>query len=115
MLNGAIDSGIFVWRDCLSGASHLDTAVAGGAATYVGTLTSTSSLLSVVPVEHDPGDVVSYAPDTHQISFTLHTSGPADQRREQRWGHLPAPGRGRKLGPYGIPKGHGFTLEIQTL
>ena len=122
-VNGAIDSGLFIWRDCLSGAWHLDTAVAGGAATYVGTLTSTSSVLGLVPIEHDPSDVVSYAADTHQISFTLHTSGvnndgviflPQDSAGNCLNVYAPAEAP-VFYGPYRILKAHSFMLETQTL
>ena len=43
-LNGATDSGVFIWRDCPSGEWRLKTAAGGSNLTYSGTVTSTRGL-----------------------------------------------------------------------
>ena len=57
-LNGATDSGLFIWRDCPSGQWRLKTAAAGGNVTYSGKVTSSATYTSVTPVGLSGGDVV---------------------------------------------------------
>lgn len=70
-LNGSQDSGVFLWRDCPSGAWRLRTAAAGGKATYTGTITSASALGNVKGIALSSADKLEVAPK--QIKFTFQT------------------------------------------
>ncbi len=74
-LNGATDSGVFIWRDCPSGQWRLKTAAAGGSVTYSGKVTSSTTYTSVTPVGLSGSDVVDYSTNPKQIAFTFNTTG----------------------------------------
>ena len=74
-LDGATDSGVFIWRDCPSGEWRLKTASAGGNIAYTGTITSSAAYTSVKPQGVSAFDIVDFTTDPQQIAFTFHTNG----------------------------------------
>jgi hypothetical protein len=68
-LNAAVDAGVFIWRDCVTGEWRLKTAAGGGSVTYNARITSTESYQSVKPVSLTTGDVLDYTTDPKQIVF----------------------------------------------
>ncbi len=73
-LNGAIDSGVYIWRDCPSGEWRLKTAVAGGTNTFSGTIMSNENYSGVAGVGISGSDVVNNS-IPNEISFTFYTKG----------------------------------------
>jgi hypothetical protein len=74
-LNGAVDSGVFVWRDCATGQWSMRVMSANTAITYQGTITSsTSNFTSSRPRALEPNDVLDTS-NPKQIGFTLNSTG----------------------------------------
>ncbi len=74
-LNGTLDTGVFIWRDCPSGQWRLKTAAGGSSETYIGKISSSANFVSVTPVGLDAGDAVDSTSNPTQISFVFATSG----------------------------------------
>ena len=74
-LNGAVDSGMFLWRDCPSGQWRLKTVAAGGLVYYAATITSTAPFASVKGQGLDSLDTLDYLSNPSQISLTFGTQG----------------------------------------
>jgi hypothetical protein len=74
-LDGSVDSGMFLWRDCPSGEWRLQTVAAGGHVDYAATITSSATFLSVKGISLDALDVLDYTTNPSQISFTFGTEG----------------------------------------
>ncbi len=74
-LDGTVDSGVFIWRDCPSGQWRMRTASAGGNITYIGKVTSSSTYTNVAGVALSGTDVVDNSTNAKLISFSLTTSG----------------------------------------
>ena len=74
-LNGATDSGVFIWRDCPSGQWRMKTAAAGSTVTYNGTVTSTAAYTSVAGVGLTSSDSLDYTTNPNQIVFSFKTVG----------------------------------------
>ena len=73
-LNGAVDRGIFIWRDCPSGEWRLKAAAAGGQVAYVGTVTSSQAFVKVTRIGLETADKVDTS-NAQQIKFTFDTRG----------------------------------------
>ncbi|HET7202319.1 MAG TPA: CRTAC1 family protein [Steroidobacteraceae bacterium] len=73
-LNGAIDKGIFIWRDCPSGEWRLKAAAAGGQVTYAGSVTSAQAFVRVTRMGLESGDSVDTS-NSQLIKFTFDTRG----------------------------------------
>jgi hypothetical protein len=73
--DGAVDSGMFLWRDCPSGEWRLKTVAAGGSVTYSATITSTASYASVEGQGLDALDTLDYTTNPNQIVFSFGTTG----------------------------------------
>ena len=120
-LNGAVDSGLYIWRDCPSGEWRLKTAVAGASNTYSGTVTSNADYSGVVGVGTNASDIVTNT-DPKQISFTFHTAGTntdgvnfTPQNFSSNCLVLSAPASTPIFfGPFRIPEPPSFNLETQT-
>jgi hypothetical protein len=74
-LNGAVDSGIFLWRDCPSGEWRLKTVAAGGLVDYRATITSTAGYTSVKGVGIDELDTLDWLTNPLQIVVAFGTQG----------------------------------------
>ena len=74
-LNGAVDSGIFLWRDCPSGEWRLKTVAAGGEVNYAATITSTAPFASVKGLGLDSLDTLDWTSNPLQIAFDFTTQG----------------------------------------
>jgi hypothetical protein len=74
-LDGSVDSGMFLWRDCPSGEWRLQTFAAGGHVDYAATITSSANFLSVKGISLDALDALDYTTNPSQISFTFGTQG----------------------------------------
>jgi hypothetical protein len=72
-LNGARDSGIFLWRDCPSGEWRMKTVAAGGSATYAGTITSSHDYVRVKGIALNAADQLNVAGS--RITFRFDTRG----------------------------------------
>jgi hypothetical protein len=121
-LNGAVDSGVFIWRDCPSGEWRLKTAAAGGTATFTGTVTSSAVYTSVRGVALSANDFLDYTTNPKQIVFTFHTSGsatdgvnfvPQDYSSNCLSISVPSP-LTVYFGPFRAPVNGPFNLETQT-
>ena len=71
-LNGAIDKGIFVWRDCPSGEWRLKAAAAGGQVAFAGTVTSPQAFVRVTPVGLEGADRIDTS-NAQQVKFSFDT------------------------------------------
>jgi hypothetical protein len=74
-LDGAVQIGVFIWRDCPSGEWRLKTASGGGDITYAGKITSSANYLSVRPMGLWGPDLLDYTTNPQQISFSFRTKG----------------------------------------
>lgn len=74
-LDGAVDSGVFLWRDCPSGEWRLKTVAAGGEVAYAATITSSAPYASVKGVGLDSLDTLDYTTDPSRIVFAFGTRG----------------------------------------
>jgi hypothetical protein len=120
-LNGAVDSGVFIWRDCPSGEWRLKTAVAGGSNTFSGTVTSDANYSGVAGVGLSGSDSVNNS-NPKQILFTFYTNGtgtdgvnftPQDYSSNCLAINAPA-STPVYFGPFRIPEGKSFSLETQS-
>jgi hypothetical protein len=73
-LDGAVDSGLFLWRDCPSGEWRLKTVAGGGQVDYAATITSSAAFTSIKGVGLDARDTLDTT-NPQQISFTFGTVG----------------------------------------
>ncbi len=76
-INGATDSGVFIWRECITGQWRIRTASAGGNVTYVGTVTSSANYTSVARVALNGSDSLDYTTDPTKIVFKFKTTNKA--------------------------------------
>jgi len=74
-VNGAVDNGVFIWKDCPSGEWRLRTASAGGSAVYTGTVTSSAPFASVKGSGLSLFDLLDFTTNPQQVAFTFHTNG----------------------------------------
>ena len=74
-LNGAVDSGVFLWRDCPSGEWRLKTVAAGGHVAFGATVDSSAAFSSVKGVGLDSLDTLDYATDPSLIVLAFGTRG----------------------------------------
>jgi hypothetical protein len=72
--NGAVDKGVFVWRDCATGTWSMKVWSANTAITYQGTITSTSDFTTVTPQSVETNDVLNTS-NTKQVGFTFNSKG----------------------------------------
>ncbi len=83
-LNGATDSGVFIWRDCPSGQWRMKTAAGGSTVTYNGTMTSSAAYTSVAGVGLNSSDSLNYTTNPNQIVFSFKTVGKSHRWRQFR-------------------------------
>ena len=74
-INGAVDVGVFVWKDCPSGAWRMKTTAGGGSKTYTGVLNSSANFLNVTPQVLEIDDTLDSTTNPSQISYNLITTG----------------------------------------
>jgi hypothetical protein len=74
-INGAQDSGVFIWRDCPSGEWRLKVTSAGGTVTYRGRATSTANFVKVVGQGVEAGDSINATTDPKQVAFEFLQQG----------------------------------------
>jgi hypothetical protein len=72
--NGAVDKGVFAWRDCATGKWSMRVMSANSAITYRGTITSTSNFTTVTRQSVETNDVLNTS-NTKQIAFTFNSGG----------------------------------------
>ena len=72
--DGAVDQGVFVWRDCATGEWSLRVMSANTAIAYQGTVTSTSDFTSFTPRALESDDVLNTS-NPKQIGFTFNSTG----------------------------------------
>lgn len=72
-INPAVDSAVFVWRDCPSGEWRLKTAAGGGAVSYSGRISAAVPYTSVKPVGLNSYDSLDYTTNPQQIVFAFST------------------------------------------
>ena len=72
--NGTVDSGVFAWRDCVTGQWSVKVWSANTAITYKGTITSTSNFTSVKPQSLETSDSLNTS-NPKQVAFTFASSG----------------------------------------
>jgi hypothetical protein len=121
-LNGAVDSGIFLWRDCPSGEWRLKTVAAGGQVNYAATITSTAPFARVKGLGLDSLDTLDWTSNPLQIAFDFTTQG----KGADGVNFIPADGTTgclRVTAPAGVPVYYGplrvrltppFSLESQA-
>ena len=121
-LNGATDSGVFIWRDCPSGQWRMKTAAAGATITYTGTVTSSAAYTSVAGVGLNSSDSLNYTTDPKQIVFSFKTVGKATdgvnfvpQNGASSCLSISAPGATQvRLGPFRVLVNQPFDLDTQS-
>jgi hypothetical protein len=121
-IDAAVDTGVFIWRDCPSGEWRLKTAAAAGNVTYTGTVTSSAPYLSVAPVGLSSFDLLDSTSNPNQISFTFHTNGTSTdgfkftaQYNSSNCLSMSVPSTVKVyFGPFRAPMGQDFTLETQS-
>jgi len=69
--NMASDSGIFIWKDCSTGAWEVRMAAASGFRLYTGVLAADAPMQSVSPVSVESSDVLDAVSDPSRIDFSL--------------------------------------------
>ena len=72
--DGAVDKGVFVWRDCPTGEWSLRVMSANTDITYQGTITSTVNFTSFKPQGLEPSDLLDTS-NPKQIDFTFDSKG----------------------------------------
>ena len=120
-VNGAVDYGLFIWRDCPSGEWRLKTAVAGGSNTYSGTITSNANYSGVAGVGTNGSDIINNS-NPQQILFTFQTNGSGTdgvnftpQNFSSNCLTITAPASTPVyFGPFRIPEPKNFSLETQS-
>jgi hypothetical protein len=121
-LNGAVDNGVFIWRDCPSGEWRLKTSAAGSSIVYSGTVTSSATFTSVKGVGLAGNDVLDFTTNPNQIAFTFHTSGSATDgvnfispESASNCLSISAPGIAQVyIGPFRAPVNQPFDLNTQS-
>jgi hypothetical protein len=73
-LDGAVDKGVFVWRDCPTGEWSMRVMSANTDITYQGTITSTVNFTSFKPQGLEPSDLLNTS-NPKQIGFTFDSKG----------------------------------------
>ena len=73
-IDGAVDKGVFAWRDCATGQWSMRVVSAKTAVTYQGTVTSTSSFSSFKRQGLESNDVLDTS-SPKQIGFTFYSNG----------------------------------------
>ena len=74
-INGAADSGVFIWRDCPSGEWRLKVASAGSTLVYRGRATSNANFTGVVAQSTEAGDTIDSTTDPRQVAFEFTQQG----------------------------------------
>jgi hypothetical protein len=121
-INGATDTGVFIWRDCPSGQWRMKTAAGGGTVTYVGTVTSSAAYSSVAGVGLNGSDSLDYTTNPSQIAFSFKTVGKStdgvnfnSQNGASNCLQINAPGVSQvHYGPFRILINQPFDLDTQT-
>jgi hypothetical protein len=121
-LNGATDSGVFIWRDCPSGQWRMKTASAGATITYNGTVTSSANYTSVAGVGLNSSDSLDYTTNPKQIVFSFKNVGKSTdgvnfvaQSGASTCLQITAPGVSTVYyGPFRVPVSQPFNLETQS-
>ena len=121
-LNGATDSGVFIWRDCPSGQWRLKTASAGGTITYTGTVTSSGAYTGVAGVGLSADDSLDYTTNPSQIAFSFKTVGKSTDgvnftapNSASGCLQITAPGVTQVyFGPFRVPVNQPFNLDTQA-
>ena len=72
--SGAVDKGVFVWRDCPTGRWSMRLMSANTAITYQGTVTSTSNFTSFKPQGLEANDSLDTS-NAKRIGFTFNSKG----------------------------------------
>ena len=120
-LNGATDSGVFIWKDCPTGQWRLKTASGGAKLLYSGRVNSSAAFTTVKPVGLSLNDSVNYTSDPQQISFSLHTYGSdtdgvnfLPQDGATNCLRITAPGTAKVyFGPFRVPLTQPLELDTQ--
>jgi hypothetical protein len=73
--NGAVDVGIFIWRDCPTGEWRMKAVSGGGSITYSGTVVSSQAYATVKPQGLESSDVLNYTTNPSVISFRFINTG----------------------------------------
>jgi len=121
-LNGAVDNGVFIWKDCPSGEWRLKTSAAGASVVYTGTVTSSATFTSVKGVGLASNDVLDFTTNPKQIAFTFHTNGSAtdgvnfvSQDNTSNCLSITAPGITQiYIGQFRVPVNQPFDLDTQS-
>jgi hypothetical protein len=74
-INGAVDNGVFIWRDCPTGEWRLKVASGGGTVVYRGRATSTANFGKVVGQSVETGDTIDATTDPKQVAFEFTQQG----------------------------------------
>jgi hypothetical protein len=74
-LNGAVDVGLFIWRDCPTGEWRMKTASGGGNITYTGTIVSSKAFTNVKPLGLESNDGLNWTSNPSVISFSFVSTG----------------------------------------
>ena len=120
-LNGAIDRGVFLWRDCPSGEWRMKTVAAGGQVRYSGTIASTANYLGVKPIALNAGDRIDFTSDPRRVVFDFDSRGkgtdgvnfvPRDGSSTCLTIGVPA-GEKVHYGPFRVPLDPPFDVETQ--
>jgi hypothetical protein len=74
-INGAVDSGVFIWRDCPSGEWRLKVTGAGSKIVYRGRASSTANFTKVVGQGIEAVDIVDSTSNPKQVSFEFQQQG----------------------------------------
>ncbi len=121
-INGATDSGVFIWRDCPSGEWRMKTVSGGATVTYNGTVTSSAPYTSVSGVGLTADDSLDYTTNPSQIVFSFKTIGKGSDgvnfvphAGASACLQITAPGISQVyLGPFRAPVNQPFDLETQA-
>jgi hypothetical protein len=75
VINGATDSGVFVWRDCPTGEWRLKTVSGGTRVDYAGAVSSPTDFVRVVGQGLEADDSLDAASDPKRVRFAFVTTG----------------------------------------
>lgn len=75
--NPAVDSGVFLWKNCTTGTWQLRAAAGGASGRHAGVIASSRALTSVTRYSIESSDVVDTSNPT-RIAFTLNMASPWD-------------------------------------
>jgi hypothetical protein len=72
-LDGKVDRGVFIWRDCPTGEWRMKMAAGGAILNYSGQVTSTQNYVSVKPQGLETVDQINWTSNPRQITFSFDT------------------------------------------